>query len=157
METMKAALCSRSGTKGKKVGTVTLHALVRDEYQGQIADDADYFFCDAQGCDVVYFTTDGRTITKPQLNVEVGVKEAAGERPLCYCFGHSIASIKEELQVKGCSNALEDIRRKMKDNGCACEVKNPSGSCCLCTVSQALEQAGYRGEVVEESSSLHGQ
>jgi copper chaperone CopZ/NADH:ubiquinone oxidoreductase subunit 3 (subunit A) len=120
---------------------VTLHAVVKDEFQGQIADDADYFFCDAKGCDVVYFTTDGRTITKPQLKVEVGVKETAGERPLCYCFGHSVASIKEELRTKGRSDALEDVRQKMKDPGCACEVTNPSGSCCLGTVGRGIETA----------------
>lgn len=120
---------------------MTLHALVQDEFQGRIADDADYYFCDAKGCDVVYFTTDGRTITKPQLKVEVGVKETAGERPLCYCFGHSAATIAEELGTKGCSDALEDIHRKMKDPGCACEVKNPSGSCCLGTVAKGIETA----------------
>ena len=125
------ALCPGSGTKGKAVGPVTLNALVKDEFRGRIAADAESFFCDAKGCDVVYFTTDGVTITKRQLNVEVGVKETAGERPLCYCFSHSVATIKEELLTKGRSDALEDIRRKMKDPGCACEVKNPSGSCCL--------------------------
>lgn len=138
---MIAALCPNSGTKGKKVGAVTLHALVRSEFQGQIADDADYYFCDANGCDVVYFTTDGRTITKPQLKVDVGVKDEAGDRPLCYCFGHSVATIKEELRTKGRSTALEDIRQKMKEPGCTCEVTNPSGSCCLGAVSKGIETA----------------
>jgi copper chaperone CopZ len=138
---MTAALCPGSGTKGKRVGTTTLHALVRDEFQGQIAADADYYFCDAKGCDVVYFTTDGRTITKPQLKVEVGVKEAAGERPLCYCFGHSIATIKAELRAKGRTDALEHIRQKMKGPGCACEVTNPSGSCCLGAVGKGIATA----------------
>jgi copper chaperone CopZ/NADH:ubiquinone oxidoreductase subunit 3 (subunit A) len=141
VETMTVALCPSSGTKGKKVSEVTLHALVKDEFQGQIAADADYYFCDAKGCDVVYFTTDGRTITKPHLKVEVGVKEAAGDRPLCYCFGHSVATVKEEIRTKGRSDALEDVRQKMKDLGCACEATNPSGSCCLGTVSKGIETA----------------
>jgi copper chaperone CopZ len=141
MTTMTTALCPSSGTKGKRVGPVTLHALVRDEFQGQIADDTDYYFCDAKGCGVVYFTTDSRTITKPQLKVEVGVKEAAGQRPLCYCFGHSIGTIKEELRTKGRTNALEDIRRKMKAPGCTCAVTNPSGACCLGTVGRGIETA----------------
>jgi copper chaperone CopZ len=120
---------------------VTLHALVKDEFRGQVADDADYYFCDAKGCHVVYFTTDGRTITKQQLKVEVGVKEVEGDRPLCYCFGHAVATIKEELRMKGRSDALEDVRRKIKDQGCACEIKNPSGSCCLGTVGKGIETA----------------
>jgi copper chaperone CopZ len=36
---------------------------------------------------------------------------------------------------------LEDIRRKMKDPGCACEVTNPSGSCCLGAVGRGIETA----------------
>lgn len=120
---------------------MTLHALVRDEHQGRIADDADYYFCDAKGCDVVYFTTDGRTITKSQLKVEVGVKEASGNRPLCYCFGHSVASIKTELLTLGKTVAVEDIRAKMADPGCSCPTTNPSGSCCLGSVGRGIETA----------------
>lgn len=83
----------------------------------------------------------GVTFTKNQLSVSVGVKEKAGERPLCYCFGHSVATIMEELRVKGVSDALEDICRKMKDPGYSCEVTNPSGSCCLGTVAKGIETA----------------
>ncbi len=120
---------------------MTLHALVHDEFRGRIADEADYYFCDAQGCDVVYFTTDGGTITKSQLKVEVGVKETTGDRPLCYCFGHSVASIKTELLTLGKTTAVEDIRAKMADPGCSCPTTNPSGSCCLGSVGRGIETA----------------
>lgn len=120
---------------------MTLHALVRDEFRGRIADDADYHFCDARGCDVVYFATDGRTITKSQLKVEVGIKEATGDRPLCYCFGHSVASIKAELLTLGKATAVEDVRTKMADPGCSCPTTNPSGACCLGTVAKGVETA----------------
>ncbi|MCL6507784.1 MAG: helix-turn-helix domain-containing protein, partial [Bryobacteraceae bacterium] len=140
-KTAVTALCPGSGTKGKKVGTVTLHALVKDGFRGQIAADADWYFCDAKGCDVVYFTTDVRTITKSQLKVEVGVKETTGDRPLCYCFGHSVESIKTELVTLGKTTALEDIRTKMADPGCSCPTTNPSGSCCLGTVAKGIETA----------------
>jgi copper chaperone CopZ len=143
---------------------VTLHALVRDEFQGQIAADADYYFCDAKGCGVVYFATDGRTIRKPQLKVEVGVKETEGERPLCYCFGHSLASIKTELFTLGKSNAVEDVRKKMGDPGCRCPITNPSGSCCLGSVKAGVELAkrelasqdggGKRGEAVAKAGAV---
>lgn len=141
MATMTTAICPTSGTNGKKVGAVTLHALVRDEHQGRIADNADYYFCDAKGCDVVYFTTDGGTITKSQLKVDVGVKEATGDRPLCYCFGHSVGTIKNELLTLGRSTAVEDIRTKMADPGCSCPTTNPSGACCLGTVAKGVETA----------------
>lgn len=135
------AQCPRCRTDGKKVSAVTLNALVKDEIRERIAADTEYSFCDAKGCDVVYFTASAETITTVQLAVAIGVKLASGERPLCYCFGHSVASIKDEIRAKGRSDALDDIRQKMKDPGCACESKNPSGACCLGVVGKGIETA----------------
>lgn len=107
-----------------------------------LAADTAWWFCDSQKCDVVYFFETGdRTFLKAHLRVPVGVKEKAGDRPLCYCFGHSVASIKEELRTKGRSNALEYIRAKMKAPGCRCETENPSGSCCLGSVAKGIKIA----------------
>jgi len=104
--------------------------------------DTGWRFCDSHDCDVVYFSEQGdTTFTELQLKVSVGVKETSGERPLCYCFGHSVASIKDELRIKGRSNALEDVRQKMDDPGCLCETKNPSGSCCLGSVAKGVKIA----------------
>jgi hypothetical protein len=104
--------------------------------------DTGWRFCDSRECDVVYFVEEGdTTFTRPQLKVAVGVKETAGERPLCYCFGHSVASIKQELLAKGRSDALDDIRCRMKNLGCRCQVTNPSGSCCLGSVARGIEIA----------------
>jgi copper chaperone CopZ len=102
--------------------------------------DADYHFCEAAGCDVVYFGPGG-SYTRAQLTVRVGVKETTGDRPLCYCFGHSIATIKDELRTKGRSDALYDIRRRMAGCGCACERTNPVGACCLGAVGRGIEVA----------------
>jgi copper chaperone CopZ len=137
--TTTATPCPTCGNHGKPVKPLTLRALLRAEFVGQVAD-ADYRFCAAKGCAVVYYGS-GQTFTTAQLKVAVGVKETAGERPLCYCFGHSIATIQEDLRMKGRSDALADIRQKMKDPGCACEVTNPSGSCCLGPVGRGIETA----------------
>src|SRR5438045_6501502 len=118
--TTPTTACPRCGNKAKAVKPLTLRALLEDTFAGQVAD-AGYCFCDAKDCTVVYFGQ-GQTFTRSQLRVSVGGKEATGERPLCYCFGHSVATIKEELRAKGRSDALEDIRRKRKDTDCACEV-----------------------------------
>lgn len=155
--TATATDCPRCGKKGKTVKPVTLRALLKEEYAMGVAvpeqpncesgckplkGNTGWRFCGSPACDVVYFgEQNGVTFTKSQLSVSVGVKEKTGERPLCYCFGHSVASIKEELRTKGRAEALEDIRAKMKDPGCVCEVKNPSGSCCLGAVAKGIETA----------------
>jgi copper chaperone CopZ len=159
----KGLLCPSCGKNGKRVSAATLHALLKDPLGAGIASSepsacringrgepggkpanggTDWQFCDSLGCDVVYFAGNGdAAFTRPQLIVEVGVKETAGERPLCYCFGHSVATIKQELQAKGRSGALEDIRRKMNAAGCRCQTTNPSGSCCLGSVARGIEIA----------------
>jgi copper chaperone CopZ len=157
--TATATECPKCGKKGKTVKPVTVRALLKDEYATEIAvaeqstcesgcqpsrGNTGWRFCDAQGCDVVYFAEESEAkFTKSQLKVAVGVKETTGERPMCYCFGHSVASMKDDLRRNGRSDALEDIRKKMKDPGCSCEVKNPSGSCCLGAVAKGMETAKF--------------
>jgi copper chaperone CopZ len=155
--------CPSCGRKGRNVKPLTLRALLKDEFVTDVVD-ADYRFCNAADCDVVYYGN-RHAFTKPQLKVPVGVKETIGERPLCYCFGHSVASLKDELRTKGNSDALEDIRRKMEDPGCRCETENPSGSCCLGSVAKGVTTAQLELETSEavppltltEASSSHGE
>lgn len=118
-----------------------------------ITEDTGWRFCDSPACDVVYFAEQREdTFVKSQLKVEVGVKEKAGDRPLCYCFDHSVTSIKRELEATGESRAVEDIRSRMNGEGCHCEVTNPSGSCCLGSVAKGIEIA--KGELAARESHI---
>lgn len=162
-QTTEQTRCPGCNTKGKRVGTSTMRALLKDglgemmpdeqidscasNYEGDngckpVSDASGWRFCDSPDCDTVYFSeNDPTAFTKSQLKVPVGVKEKTGERPLCYCFSHSVTSIKVELRTKGRSDALEDIRAKMKEPGCSCETENPSGSCCLGSVGKGIKIA----------------
>lgn len=143
--------CPGCREQGRHVSAATIRSLFKQDYlQDVIAEETTWWFCDSKTCDIVYFagSTD-ETFTRDHLTVAVGVKESAGERPLCYCFGHSVATIKSELQATGTCNALNDIRQRMHEDGCRCELTNPSGTCCLGSVARGIETAKSELELAE--------
>lgn len=85
----------------------------------------DYYFCDDPECDVVYFGEDDSVINKQSLRTRVGVKENASSAQVCYCYGVSLQDANTN------PNAKAFIIQKTKDHSCACEIRNPSGRCCL--------------------------
>jgi hypothetical protein len=84
-----------------------------------------YFFCDEPACVVVYFGADGTLIRKTQLRTPVGIKETAGDAPLCYCFGISKADFEHDPALRAF------VVAQTRAGQCACDVRNPSGRCCL--------------------------
>jgi hypothetical protein len=139
---MANAPCPVGGKPGKRVLLVTVKSLVHAEY-GATLEGRDWFFCDQPGCDVVYFTRDGVTVDKGALKVRVGLKEREPPRTVCYCFGHTVESIREEIEKTGRSTVAASIRKKVEAGECSCEVLNPKGTCCLGDVNKtAREESG---------------
>ncbi len=123
--------CPVSGSNGKLVMPVTLRSLIKEEQQHRITEGR-YRFCDAQGCDVVYFAEGGSHVfTKGDLKVRVGVKETEAPRPICYCFNHTVEEIFDEIQRTGATTVPDDVASRLNTEGCDCVHTNPQGSCCL--------------------------
>ncbi len=74
---------------------------------------ATYKLCRNLDCPIVYFAP-GIIIEKTELRVRVNFKEKSYDGPVCYCFNHTVASIKAEIQSKGYSTAPERIAREVK-------------------------------------------
>lgn len=141
---MDETKCPACGAEGKRVKTITLRSLVRPERQALIGDSR-YFFCGSMGCETVYFTKEeSRTFSTLDLTVRVGIKESAPPRPICYCFGQSMEEILDEVERTGKSTVTADIKRRMAEEGCSCETKNPQGACCLGTVESVVKAAYAR-------------
>jgi hypothetical protein len=68
--------------------------------------------------------------------VRVGSKKTADPIPVCYCFGFTRKNIQDEIAETGRSAIGERITAEVMAGNCACEVKNPSGKCCLGSVMQ---------------------
>jgi hypothetical protein len=124
---------------GKPVDRQTIKALLTDAALGRLTRN-DYWFCSANDCDVVYFDQDGSSFTTADLRVGVWHKLASGDRPICYCFGESEASLRLEIAREGRSSAVERIRSHVAAGRCACNVRNPRGVCCLGDVTTAIER-----------------
>ena len=84
-----------------------------------------YYFCDDPECGVVYFGLDGSVINKSELRSKVGVKEKSDDAQICYCFGVTKAEALQNPEIK------RFVTQRTKEKQCACEIRNPSGRCCL--------------------------
>jgi hypothetical protein len=94
--------------------------------------DGQYHFCSTPTCDVVYFNNEHDSqFRKHDLLVRVGLKETDDPIPVCYCFGYTRKMILDEVEQRGHSTVTERIKAEVKAENCACEIKNPSGRCCL--------------------------
>ena len=132
--------CPICGQKGKKVGSITLKAILNVSLLA--LRDTPYLFCRTADCDVVYFSADGtQSFTKGEIRVPVYQKEPTDETmPVCYCFRHSSATIWAKWLATGTSRVITEINSGIQAGQCACEVRNPQGSCCLGNVRAVVKQ-----------------
>jgi hypothetical protein len=100
-------------------------------------------FCATPRCSVVYFDAEaGVQFTEIDLIEPVHAKRPGHpDVPVCYCFGATPRSIAEEIRRTGASSASREIAAEVKAGHCACEVRNPKGSCCLGDVAR-IEKEG---------------
>jgi CopZ-like zinc binding protein len=139
--------CPACGGRSKKVDAITVKSLVRRLPFGMAP--AQYYFCAAPACGVVYFPSNPNapTFYLADLWVRVGRKAEGDPIPVCYCFGVERRDIADEVQRTGRSAIAERIKAEVKAGNCACEVKNPSGKCCLGDVTRAVLDALQTAEV----------
>ncbi len=142
LEVRERESCQFCGQRGIPVGERTLKSLLRDDILSEIKGGLNgFFFCRTSDCDVVYFR--GReTFGKDALRVRVGIKEKFPPRPLCYCFGWTRERIERDFEEKGYSDVIREVSQLVKEGKCECEVKNPSGRCCLGDLKRVVRELG---------------
>ena len=129
--------CPRSGTAGTSVNVQTVKALLISDALARISS-AEYRFCPDPSCEVVYFDGAEQVFTVRDIRVPVWQKEPVGARTICYCFGENEAQMRESAEP---AKALERVRAHIAAGRCACELRNPKGSCCLGDVIAAVQRA----------------
>ena len=130
--------CVECGEAGQPVSTITLKQMVRPNFL-KVVGKPGFRFCRSPDCDVVYFHPDGEQLRKGDLRARVGLKETEDPVPLCYCFGFTRAMAVEEIQATGGCAIPARIAAEVRAGNCACEARNPQGSCCLGDVTTAVK------------------
>jgi len=125
--------CPVNGARSKQVDMLTVKSLVRQLPLGM--PNTQYYFCDSSDCDA-----EAPRFCREDLVVRVGAKETAEPIPICYCFGFSRQDIWDEIRSTGKSTVAKRITAEVEAGRCACEVKNPSGKCCLGDVTRTTKE-----------------
>ncbi|MFQ5666896.1 MAG: (2Fe-2S)-binding protein [Candidatus Binatia bacterium] len=139
--------CPECGAAGREVGRETVGAMARIDVPPARLAHLTYGYCLTPRCRVVYYNRDGGVLQQSDLRVPVNVKDPGPDVPLCYCFGHTRGAIATEITVTGQSSASAVISEEIRAGHCACEVKNPSGRCCLGDVRR------YEKQVAEQATA----
>lgn len=137
-----AGACPVCGRSGKAVEGQTVKALLSVSLRQ--VHDVQYFFCRTQDCPVVYFSAGGQTFTVDQVRESVYQKQPhAADVFVCYCFRHTVGNIRA-ASPEGRTAILDEINAGIDAGQCACDLRNPQGSCCLGnarSLIRKLEQA----------------
>ena len=126
----QTVMCPSCQARAKAVGLTTLLHQVKAPLNQDLSDKA-YFFCDQVDCDTVYFSLDGLCLNREQVRDSVGQKSADPERTLCYCFNITDVMVSDEIRLTGASSSKAFVVEQTKIKNCACDIRNPSGRCCL--------------------------
>lgn len=129
------AACPTNGKVGRRVDTQIVKAMLNLPLN--VLRNVEYCFCSDPNCPTVYYSADGQQVfTEADLRERVYQKHPRdADVFVCYCFRHTLG----EILADGGHIAAE-INQGIKNGQCACDIRNPQGSCCLGNVN-ALNKA----------------
>jgi hypothetical protein len=136
----RPGFCPGCGEKGRSVDGQTVKAMLAVSLM-EVTHEP-YLFCRTALCPVVYYSADGlQTFTVEQIRERVYQKEPQAEDvPICYCFRHTAGAIRAEIERTGQSTAVDGITAGTQAGYCACDIRNPQGSCCLGNVKALVKR-----------------
>ena len=123
----RKAVCPINGLSYSRVKIKTILHQVKKPWQLNLLDQ-NYFFCDDPNCDVVYFGEDNSTLFRNDLRISVGQKSQSQNKTICYCFDVQFSDIDA---FKAREKVKAFVVEQTKHGSCDCELRNPSGKCCL--------------------------
>ncbi|MFA6053003.1 MAG: hypothetical protein WC762_10480 [Methylobacter sp.] len=131
--------CPQCGTTCKSVEMRTLYHQIRFPENQGIAPDT-YYFCPSKDCSIGYFSIAGNRAPKMHLRTYQDIQKDK----LCYCFDIDAEPYLSALRANNAAPIMDFVMQRTKSGECACELRNPSGQCCLATFKRL--GAEYTGQ-----------
>jgi len=131
-------VCPRCRKTGKAVSLLTLKHQVKLPHLAAV-EAGPFAFCRSPECPVVYFNATGTELSLDDVRQRPTIKTSANPR-LCYCFGFDTEMARAEIRATGGCTVPGRIATEMKAGRCACEIRNPQGSCCFANVVAAVKR-----------------
>lgn len=131
--------CPECGNAGKAVQGQTVKLLLSVSLR--LLQDGNYLFCRTQSCPVVYFSTDSKQVFMvEQVREQVYQKGPDTKDVLvCYCFYHTVGELSVAPPDRHVA-IINDINTGINTGQCACDLRNPQGSCCLGNVRALIKR-----------------
>lgn len=131
--------CPQCYKVGKAVDNATIKSLISVSLHR--VKDVKHRFCSTADCPVVYYAEDESTTFYVQdLRERVYQKEPeATDVFVCYCFFHTLGDILKSETDDESNPIVDDINYGIQQGHCACDWRNPQGTCCLGNVLKILK------------------
>ena len=129
------ASCPTNGKMGRRMDTQVVKAMLNLPLN--VLRNVEYRFCSDPDCPTVYYSVDGaQTFAEADLRERVYQKhpQDAGVY-VCYCFQHRVGEIAAEGK-----RITAQINKGIENGQCACDIRNPQGSCCLGNVNALIKR-----------------
>ena len=129
-----SAACPTNGKTGRRVDPQTIKAMLHLPLN--ILRNVEYRFCSDSHCPTVYYSIDGtQTFVEADLRERVFQKHPQDANVfVCYCFRHTSGEIHADGE-----NIAAEINQGIQNDQCACDIRNPQGSCCLGNVNSLVK------------------
>ena len=132
-------LCPACEGKGSSIKPVTLEAQVVSGPWETSAGEG-WSLCTTKSCEVVYFRNEDVILVGQTLAIPFH-KSDDPQRLVCFCFGHTVASVEADAGPDGDSTIRTSIQAACGEGKDDCVRKNPQGRCCLGNVALVLKNA----------------
>ena len=138
--TAASPACPTNGQVGRPIESLTVKALLAVPLT-RVKTSA-YRFCPAPGCATVYYRSDGAQVfAEAELRERVFQKHPTDDDVfICYCFRYTVRDVRKAAAKGHDHDIVSAINAGIHAGQCACDIRNPQGTCCLGNVRAAIHR-----------------